>query len=96
MKSHNSQTCLSELLPGEEATILRVKALASIRQRLMEMGFVRGQVLKVAKVAPLGDPMEIVVKGYHLFLRREESACILVERRNPSLGEAGAMPAPED
>ena len=58
--------------------MLRVTAQDGIRQRLLEMGFVRGARLKVEKLAPLGDPMELVIKGYHLSLRRDESACILV------------------
>ncbi len=59
---------------------MRVQAHGSIRQRLLEMGFIRGARLKVEKLAPLGDPMELVIKGYHLSLRREESGCILVQR----------------
>lgn len=69
---------LSELEPGQEATVLEVKAHGPIRRRLLEMGFIRGAQLKVEKLAPLGDPMELVIKGYHLSLRREEGACILV------------------
>jgi len=44
------------------------------------MGFIRGATLKVEKLAPLGDPMELVIKGYHLSLRREEGQCILVTK----------------
>lgn len=57
---------------------MRLTATGSIRQRLLEMGFVRGAKLRVEKLAPMGDPMELVIKGYHLSLRREESSCILV------------------
>jgi Fe2+ transport system protein FeoA len=42
------------------------------------MGFTRGANIKVEKFAPMGDPMELVVKGYHLSLRKEECKCILV------------------
>jgi len=59
---------------------VEVQAQGPVRQRLLEMGFIRGAVLRVVKLAPLGDPMELVIKGYHLSLRREESACILVQR----------------
>ncbi len=58
---------------------MSVQAQGPVRQRLLEMGFIRGARLRVEKLAPLGDPMELVIKGYHLSLRREESACILVE-----------------
>ena len=56
-----------------------VQAQGSVRQRLLEMGFIRGARLRVEKLAPLGDPMELVIKGYHLSLRRDESSCILVQ-----------------
>jgi Fe2+ transport system protein FeoA len=57
-----------------------VYAQGPVRQRLLEMGFIRGAQLRVEKLAPLGDPMELVIKGYHLSLRRDESSCILVQR----------------
>jgi Fe2+ transport system protein FeoA len=69
---------LSSLHPGDTAEVREVLATGRIRQRLLEMGFVRGTRLRVAKLAPLGDPMELVIKGYHLSLRREESDCIRV------------------
>ena len=69
---------LSELHPGDAAVVSQVLAQGRIRQRLLEMGFIRGAELRVEKLAPLGDPMELVIKGYHLSLRREESQCILV------------------
>lgn len=75
---------LSDLLPGEEAVILLVRAKGPIRRRLLEMGFVRGARLKVEKLAPMGDPMELIIKGYHLSIRREEGECILVERCEPA------------
>lgn len=78
--SHFHSTHLSDLEPGQEATVVQVKAHGSVRRRLLEMGFIRGAHLKVEKLAPLGDPMELVIKGYHLSLRREEGACILVAR----------------
>jgi Fe2+ transport system protein FeoA len=71
---------LSLLQPGEQGQVVQVKAQGLIRQRLLEMGFIRGAHLRVEKLAPLGDPMELVIKGYHLSLRREESVCILVRR----------------
>jgi Fe2+ transport system protein FeoA len=60
--------------------VVEVQAQGQVRQRLLEMGFIRGARLRVEKLAPLGDPMELVIKGYHLSLRRDESSCILVHR----------------
>jgi Fe2+ transport system protein FeoA len=80
--SHNQPRPLSSLQPGDEALVFQVLAQGRIRQRLLEMGFIRGAHLRVEKLAPLGDPMELVIKGYHLSLRREESECILVSEED--------------
>jgi len=71
---------LSTLRPGDRARIAAIQADPSIRRRLQEMGLTRGETLVVEKMAPLGDPMELLVRSYHLSLRREEGACILVEK----------------
>jgi len=81
--SHGEPIPLSDLQPGDSATVTQVLAQGRIRQRLLEMGFIRGATLKVEKLAPLGDPMELVIKDYHLSLRREEGQCILVSRCAP-------------
>jgi len=70
---------LSLLQPGDQGEVVLVQAQGPVRQRLLEMGFIRGARLRVEKLAPLGDPMELVIKGYHLSLRRDESSCILVQ-----------------
>ncbi len=71
---------LCDIAVAGRGRITRVLADAAVQRRLLEMGLVRGETVQVRKLAPLGDPMELVVKGYHLSLRRRESACILVER----------------
>jgi Fe2+ transport system protein FeoA len=76
--TQNHGVPLSDLHPGDRGEVLSIHAEGGIRQRLLEMGFIRGAKLRVEKLAPLGDPMELVIKGYHLSLRREESSCILV------------------
>jgi Fe2+ transport system protein FeoA len=68
------------LQPGDQGEVVEVQAHGQVRQRLLEMGFIRGAHLRVEKLAPMGDPMELVIKGYHLSLRRDESSCILVYR----------------
>ena len=70
---------LSTLNVGQGGRVARVEAQEDIHRRLLEMGFVRGEWVTVEKLAPLGDPMVLGLKGYHLSLRREESACIFVE-----------------
>lgn len=71
---------LATLPLGVYAEIVTVSARGPIKRRLMEMGVVRGSTVLVERVAPLGDPIEIRVKGYHLSLRREEAAAIEVRK----------------
>jgi Fe2+ transport system protein FeoA len=80
--SQDTTRSLSSLHPGDVCRVSKVLAEGRIRQRLLEMGFIRGAQLRVEKLAPLGDPMELVIKGYHLSLRREESDCILVSEED--------------
>ncbi|HEY3399677.1 MAG TPA: FeoA family protein [Geothrix sp.] len=78
--TQNLSIPLSMLQPGDQGEVVEVQAHGQVRQRLLEMGFIRGAHLRVEKLAPMGDPMELVIKGYHLSLRRDESSCILVYR----------------
>jgi ferrous iron transport protein A len=71
---------LSELSVGEKAEITVVGSMGDIKRRLLEMGVVKGAKLEVERVAPLGDPIEIYIKGYHLSLRRTEADEIEITR----------------
>ena len=70
---------LNQLSPGQSGKIVRVGGRTAIRRRLLEMGLVRGETIVVERVAPLGDPVEFTIKGYHLSLRRQDTANIEVE-----------------
>jgi Fe2+ transport system protein FeoA len=74
------RTTLETLQPGEQATIQELQGEPETMTRLMEMGLVAGTPIKVVKFAPLGDPIEILVRGYHFTLRRAEAADIVVTR----------------
>jgi len=74
-----SPKTVADLKEGEEATILRVKGRGPFRKRLLEMGMVRGTRLRLLGQAPLGDPLEVKVRGYLLALRRAEAREIQVE-----------------
>ena len=71
---------LADIQPGQKAKIVRVTGPAATNSRLMEMGVTPGTVVSVVRVAPLGDPVEVKVRGYSLSLRREEARGIEVER----------------
>ncbi|MDA1190160.1 MAG: FeoA family protein [Candidatus Poribacteria bacterium] len=70
---------LSELKRGESATISNLEGDDALRLRLMEMGVLKGETVRLVKHAPLGDPLELLLGGYHLSLRKREADCVLVE-----------------
>ncbi len=70
---------LSSLRPGQKGTIVQICGNPDFRLRMMEMGFVRGAEIEVVKFAPLSDPIEFLIKGYHITLRREQAADILMK-----------------
>lgn len=70
---------LQELKPGEKGKIIKISGEGSIHRRILDMGLVKDAELEVERIAPLGDPIEIKVKGYHLSLRKEEASNIYVE-----------------
>ena len=67
---------LKDLKPGQEGTVTSIGEKGVIRRRLMDMGVTPGVKIKVVKVAPLGDPIEINIRGYELSLRKNEAAQI--------------------
>ncbi|MBN1550480.1 metal-dependent transcriptional regulator [bacterium] len=69
---------LSSLSPGESGRVARVQADTAIRQRLIDMGVLPNVVITVERMAPLGDPIEIKLRGYHLSLRKEEADAIIL------------------
>lgn len=71
---------LSDLREGQTAVIERIGGNGALRRRILEMGIVRGAEVYVEKYAPLKDPLELIVKGYHVSLRVEEAANITVAR----------------
>ncbi len=71
---------LSQLKTGESGMIVQINFKGAVRQRLMAMGLVTGETIFVEQVAPLGDPIDYVVKDYHLSLRKNEAKDILVRK----------------
>jgi DtxR family Mn-dependent transcriptional regulator len=70
---------LKDLQPGQKCKVLKVKARGETNKRILEMGVTPGVVIELERIAPLGDPIDIKVKGYHLSLRKEEAQGIEVE-----------------
>lgn len=70
---------LDQVLVGNRARIKKVDGQGPLRRRLMEMGMIKGVEIEVIKMAPLGDPIEYKILGYHLSLRRTEARWVEVE-----------------
>lgn len=70
---------LKEVRIGETVKVLRINGEGAIKRRIMDMGITRGVEIYVRKVAPLGDPVEITVRGYELSIRKADAAMIDVE-----------------
>ena len=70
---------LREIKIGGPARVVTVHGEGAVRRRIMDMGITRGVDIKITKVAPLGDPLEVTVRGYELSLRKEDAARIEVE-----------------
>lgn len=70
---------LTSLSLGQAGTVCEIRVLPESRPRLMEMGLLVGTPVELVRFAPLGDPVEIKVRGYHLTLRKHEAEQILVK-----------------
>ena len=70
---------LKDLKVGESAKVVRVHGQGAVRRRIMDMGITKGTTVKVRKVAPLGDPFELTVRGYELSIRKADAQMIEVE-----------------
>ena len=69
---------LREAKVGQTVTVVRLHGAGAVKRRIMDMGITRGTQVHIRKVAPLGDPIEVTVRGYELSLRKSEAGNILV------------------
>ncbi|HRX01766.1 MAG: ferrous iron transport protein A [Anaerolineales bacterium] len=83
---------LTDLSPSDHAIIQEVRGHGALRKRLLDMGVIPGAEIAVVRVAPLGDPVEYLVKGYHLSLRHSEAQQILVHTVMAGAGGDGTAP----
>ena len=70
---------LKDVQVGQTATVVKLHGQGAIKRRIMDMGLTRGVEIFVRKVAPLGDPMELNVRGYELSVRKADAEMIEVE-----------------
>lgn len=69
---------LDKIKPGEEVTIIKVHGQGPVRKRILEMGLSKHTSCQLVRVAPLGDPIEMIVRGYNLSIRKDEAKNIEV------------------
>ena len=69
---------LDQVAIGDTCTVVKLNDTGETRRRIMDMGITKGARISVRKVAPLGDPIDVTVRGYHLSLRRSDAANIEV------------------
>lgn len=64
---------LRDVLIGQSATVIKIHGSGALKRRIMDMGITKGTEIYVRKVAPLGDPVEVTVRGYELSVRKEDA-----------------------
>ena len=70
---------LKDIKVGRTVTVVKLQGAGAVKRRIMDMGITKGTTIYVRKVAPLGDPVEITVRGYELSLRKADAEMIFVE-----------------
>ncbi len=70
---------LKDVKIGETAIVTKLNGMGALRRRIMDMGITKGTTIYLRKVAPLGDPIEVTVRGYELSLRKEDAENIIVK-----------------
>lgn len=75
-------TTLKDVKPGETVVVIDILGKSNIRKRLIDMGITPGVKIFIRKIAPLGDPIEINLRGYELTLRKEIAKNILIKLNN--------------
>ena len=79
IRDESDMKTLKEVRIGSSAKVVKVHGEGALKRRIMDMGITKGIPVMVRKVAPLGDPMELTVRGYELTLRKEDAEMIEVE-----------------
>lgn len=76
----DSTMTLRDIPVGQSATVVKLIGEGQIKRRIMDMGITKGTKVDVRKVAPLGDPIEVTVRGFELSLRKDEAQNVIVEQ----------------
>ena len=71
---------LKDVKVGDDAKVVKLYGEGAVKRRIMDMGITKGVEVNIRRVAPLGDPIEVTVRGYELSLRKEDAQMIEVEQ----------------
>lgn len=95
MNSDDGICAVADLTVGQTARVVSIGGTADVQRRLREMGLTDGAAVRLVRVAPLGDPIELAVRGYRLSIRRSEAARVSVVRLipDPPVDDTTATPA---
>lgn len=74
-----AEITLDQLVRDQRAVVVRISGERALRRRLLDMGLVPGEQVTLTAIAPLGDPIELTLKGYRLSLRKAEARLVVVE-----------------
>ena len=74
----NGERTLRDVAVGDTAKVVKLTGEGAVKRRIMDMGITKGTDVYVRKVAPLGDPIEVTVRGFELSLRKDEAAHVIV------------------
>lgn len=80
---------LREVKVGETATVVKLHGEGATKRRIMDMGLTKGTEVYIRKVAPLGDPVEITIRGYELSIRKADAELIEIEKEEVELSLKG-------
>lgn len=74
-----SQLTMKQMKPGQQGVVVKVNVTGALKRRLFDMGITPGAEVVMRKTAPLGDPIEINIRGYELSVRKSEAEAVLVK-----------------
>ncbi len=74
---------LKDARVGSTVTVRKIQGEGAYKRRIMDMGITKGSQIFIRKVAPLGDPIEVTVRGYELSLRKADAECVEIDLANP-------------
>ena len=78
-EKEQSMKTLKEVACGQTVKVKKLTGEGPVKRRIMDMGITKGSEVYIRKVAPLGDPVEITIRGYELSLRKHDAACVEVK-----------------